>query len=347
MTIDAPAPTHLTVDEHLQRATEHLYYATQAYHPKPLPHHLDTDVADMLVDARFRVQGAHKRGDPTVRAAAIETLAAVMAVAHGDIWPACINQLSMELPVAKRAAFAAMRRQKYRHHARIYHSEVFRYYELCSDTTEQRQAILDSQLAVQDSIAAYRKALSKLQDELPIIEHNQEMTFRDGRKGSYASNDAIQEQLGPIIRKHGFVLSFSTSYPNGMIRVTGELAHKDGCAKTSDYEARVDLSGGKTDAQGRGSIISYGHRYTTRDLLNLITRGDDNNGATDVQPEEHTPKPDGYLYARSTIANAARGGTRTLETAWASLTPVMRAAIPEQFWRDCKATAEGYDAGVF
>ena len=213
-------------------------------------------------------------------------------------------------------------------------------------TTDKLKELIayNSQVAVENSIKAYRRALIKVQAALPIIEHNGEITYRDGRAGSYATNDAIQEVITPILHGYGFVLSFSTEYPAGMIRVTGELAHTEGHAQQSHYEARVDLSGGKTDAQGRGSIISYGHRYTTVDLLNLITRGKDNDGQVKVEPEDVSPKPDGYRDFENALRSAAVGGTSAMQSVWMSASPEMRAAAPQQFWDDIKAVAEARDA---
>lgn len=194
----------------------------------------------------------------------------------------------------------------------------------------------------------FQKAFAKLQAELPIIEKNETITFRDGRTGSYAPNDVIQEIIGPLCRKFGFTLSFVTTYPApGMVNVTGELAHKDGHSKFSEYEARVDMSGGKTDAQGRGSVMSYGHRYTTVDLLNLIQRGSDTDGSVDVQPEDTTPKPEGYRDFENRLRSAAMVGTHELVLAWASgVSAEIRAAVPQTLLNDLRAVAEARDAAL-
>ena len=206
-----------------------------------------------------------------------------------------------------------------------------------SDAVVSQLIAYNSTIYVDECKRAFYKDFAKLQAELPIIEKNETVTFRDGRTGTYAPNDEIQEIIGPILRKHGFVLAFSTSYPEGMIRVTGELTHKDGHSTQSHYEAKVDMSGGKTDAQGRGSIISYGHRYTTIDLLNLITRGKDTDGA---QVVIDTPKPEGYDEFMRHLWEGAATGISDLTAAFANANQVMREAVPQAQWDELKATAE-------
>ena len=147
-------------------------------------------------------------------------------------------------------------------------------------STEKLTALIayNSKLYVEECERAFYRDFAKLQDELPIIEKNETITFRDGRTGVYAPNDLIQEIIGPICRKHHFTLSFGVTYPAEKVRIVGELMHAKGHSKTSEYEAKVDFSGGKSDAQGRGSVISYGMRYATVPLLNLILRGADVDG---------------------------------------------------------------------
>lgn len=216
-----------------------------------------------------------------------------------------------------------------------------------SDEAIKALIAYNEDLAKQDAKSAFRKALMKVQKELPIIEKTHEITYRDGRTGNYAPNDVIQEIVQPILRKYGLVVTFKTTYPQpGTVNVRGQLAHKDGHEEYSSYEAKVDFTGGKTDAQGRGSVIAYGHRYTTKDLLNLIERGVDNNGRTaqSEMPEGVTPAA---LTGMWTLHEAARCGTAALESAWSGLSPDVRTGIPDQSWRDLKAIAEGVDAGVF
>lgn len=211
--------------------------------------------------------------------------------------------------------------------------------ELAKDhnlTTDKLKALIayNTEVAMQDAIRAFNRDFAKLQAALPIIDKNETITYRDGRVGTYASNDAIQETVGPICRKFGFALSFTTTYPSGMVRVIGELAHKAGHSKTSEYEARVDLSGGKTDTQGRGSVISYGHRYITVDLLNLIQRGKDDDGA--VEPMFLS---EGAADRFPMLVAAAMAGAGALAEEWAGMSVEQRESVGSSDWSVLKQIA--------
>lgn len=128
---------------------------------------------------------------------------------------------------------------------------------------------------------AFNASFIRLQAELPIIDEQGHIEYRDGRTGTYALNEDIQDAIHPFLNKWGFTLHFETAHPDPhRIAVTGVLTHKRGHARRSTFESGADTTGGKSVAQGRGSILSYGHRYTTVDLLNLVTRGVDNDGAS-------------------------------------------------------------------
>ena len=95
-----------------------------------------------------------------------------------------------------------------------------------------------------------------------------------------------------------------------MIRIVGILTHRSGHAEESAFEAPADKSDFRSDVQSQGSTISYGKRYTTCDLLNIITRGQDNDG------QQKAPEPDGYAVQWDDLTAVAEEGTGALEQAW-------------------------------
>ena len=175
---------------------------------------------------------------------------------------------------------------------------------------------------------AFQAAFLKMQPEIPVIDENGSITYRDGRAGTYATNEDIQLAIAPILNRHGFTLTFSTQYPSQYaIRVEGILTHKKGHSRSSFFESQADGSGGKTFAQGRGSIISYGHRYTSVDLLNIVTKGADNDGASGdglafVNPDT---LPAEARVVFDALAYAARHGE--LDAEWARLSHAQRELI--------------------
>jgi hypothetical protein len=73
---------------------------------------------------------------------------------------------------------------------------------------------------------------------------------------------------------------------------TGKLSHVKGHSETRSISLPADSSGGKNSIQAVGSTTSYAKRYLVGMLLNIITKGedDDANGAgariTDEQAQQ-------------------------------------------------------------
>jgi hypothetical protein len=174
---------------------------------------------------------------------------------------------------------------------------------------------------------AFDAAFLKLQAVLPVIDEQGQIEYRDGRKGSYALNEDIQAAILPILQQHGFTIHFETVHPDPYrIAVTGVLTHKRGHQRRSTFESMADTSGGKSVAQGRGSILSYGHRYTTVDLLNLITRGLDDDAQILTFGFHPAQLPDPKAKATfKTLMEAALEDT--LDECWGALDMSERASV--------------------
>lgn len=156
------------------------------------------------------------------------------------------------------------------------------------------QAILDMQMQLEHRQAeiAFNEAFARLMTRLPRIKKNGFIEYppnpqaktEAGRKGSrvpYAKWEDVDTAIRLMLLDEGFWLSFDTEppLPNGSFVRVGWLNHIGGhrrCAKTPPLP--LDTSGGKNNIQGGGSTASYGNRYTTRDLLNLVFEGEDDDG---------------------------------------------------------------------
>jgi hypothetical protein len=128
--------------------------------------------------------------------------------------------------------------------------------------------------------AAFGAAYTNLQLALPVLAENGEIRDRSGRvQYTYALWEDINEVIKPILSEHGFSLRFKIENADRQVSVTGELSHLGGHAETSTLKLPVDLSGGKNPVQAIGSSTSYGKRYVASALLNLTSRGEDDDGA--------------------------------------------------------------------
>jgi hypothetical protein len=173
---------------------------------------------------------------------------------------------------------------------------------------------------------AFNAAFLKLQGVLPTIDEKGVIEYRDGRKGTYALNEDIQDAILPLLQAHGFTLHFETAHSDTVLLVAGVLTHKRGHRRTSSFQAPADMSGGKTVAQGRGSIMSYAHRYCTIDLLNLVTRVADNDGATGFKFNFDPSQLNDH--AKATFKRLIESAMDdTLEECWSALDTSERASV--------------------
>jgi hypothetical protein len=119
---------------------------------------------------------------------------------------------------------------------------------------------------------AFSDALAEMQDELPSI----------GERGSaagrytYALWEDINAAIKPVLKRHGFALSFRTDFADG-IAVTGVLSHSGGHKIETTIKLPPDTSGNKPAVQAVASSVSYGKRYAAGALLNLTSHGEDDD----------------------------------------------------------------------
>jgi hypothetical protein len=147
------------------------------------------------------------------------------------------------------------------------------------DATKLHQLIGAKERLMQDEAhAAFVRGLARLQNKLPIITERGEIKARGGHTYTYALWEHINEIIKPILSRHGFALSFRTGRQGEQIEVVANLSHRGGHVETTSLLLPLDLSGSKNPVQAVGSSTSYGKRYTAQALLNLTSRGEDDDG---------------------------------------------------------------------
>ena len=127
---------------------------------------------------------------------------------------------------------------------------------------------------------AFDAAMSAMQPQLPIIERRGRIRNSAGKEQSqYALWEDVVEQINPVTRANGFALTFKTAnLEGGRIRVTCILSHAEGHREETSLELPCDTTGSKNAVQSLGSSVSYGKRYTAFALLNIVARGEDDDG---------------------------------------------------------------------
>lgn len=140
---------------------------------------------------------------------------------------------------------------------------------------DKMERLLQMQERVMDrqAMMAYSAAMAAMQTELPSIEERGQTN-----NGCYATLEDIVDTVRPIMQKYGFAVSFRIQTQERGIQITGVLMHKDGHREETSMLLPADMSGNKNAVQAFGSSTSYGKRYVLSALLNITTRGQDDNG---------------------------------------------------------------------
>ena len=164
--------------------------------------------------------------------------------------------------------------------------------------------------------AAFNAAFSRMQPEIPEVDEKGEIVVKGTLRSTYATLEDIHAAIKPILKTHGFAIRHRTEWPAdkpNIIRIVGILSHEQGHSEESVFEAPADHSDYRTDIQSMGSTVSYGRRYTTLDLLNIATRGQDKDG----QKQTAIPKaPGGYDNWLTDMTAVAEEGMLALQAAW-------------------------------
>lgn len=119
----------------------------------------------------------------------------------------------------------------------------------------------------------YNAAMAAMQTEMPSIAERGKTN-----NGHYATLEDIVDTVRPVMQKHGFAVSFRVKTMERGIEITGVLMHKGGHREETTMLLPADTSGNKNAVQAFGSSTSYGKRYVLCALLNITTRGEDDDG---------------------------------------------------------------------
>jgi len=172
---------------------------------------------------------------------------------------------------------------------------------------------LQERILRHEAEAAFNAAFAAMQPEIPVIIEHRE---GDGGKWSYAPLEDIVAPLRPILAKHGFSLSHETQWPDGKtVKVIGHLTHRNGHARRSEFQSQADASGSKNAIQALGSSVAYGKRYTTKDLLCIVTKGEDDDGRDSEKGQVPDP-PEGFDQFWKAVQDAAKRGLKAFDPAW-------------------------------
>jgi len=164
----------------------------------------------------------------------------------------------------------------------------------------ERLLQMQERILARNAKAEYDADFALMQQELPVIVERGGIKDRNGNTQSkYALWEDINEAIKPVLAKYGFGISFRTGKIDGQISVTAVLSHRAGHREETTLELPTDASGSKNAVQSVGSSTSYGKRYTAGALLNLTSRGEDDDGK--AAGASQTITEDQAIYLRELI----------------------------------------------
>lgn len=158
---------------------------------------------------------------------------------------------------------------------------------------EKMQALLQMHHQVQDREATieFSRAMSAASGEIPQVAKNGRVSL--GGKGSYSFTrwEDMDAVIRPILTKHGLRLSFTTrSSESGMKTVIGTITHDNGKSQSAEMDLPLDTGQGRNALQAFGSSLSYGKRYCTEMLLNIVRTNEDTDGVSPAPARQSAQK---------------------------------------------------------
>lgn len=182
----------------------------------------------------------------------------------------------------------------------------------------ERLIAVQERIQARDAEIAFSAAFADMQPMLPSITKGNQIVHKGQVISEYAEWADISKIVTPILSSFGFSLSFKSGNSGGMVTVTAILRHRLGHKDEASLPLPLDTSGAKNAVQSVGSTISYGKRYTGCPLLNIVTEGEDDDGATSgpkvqVQAARDAPFPQGPAKNKTDLKTQCREVWRDVE----------------------------------
>ena len=143
---------------------------------------------------------------------------------------------------------------------------------------------LQRQIIADDAKVTFYRELREVQAEMPpVIEKKGTIRLvKDGvDKGSipFARYEDMKLIVDPILSRHGMFMTHTMkSAGEAGMTITSTLHHVDGHSIDAEFVLPRDTGPGRNPLQAGGSTASYGKRYNTENLLDLVRKGADDDG---------------------------------------------------------------------
>lgn len=132
----------------------------------------------------------------------------------------------------------------------------------------ERFVELKLKLDARDAEREFNAAFVAMQRDLPVIVASTPIPNR----GKYERFEDVMRQVGPILTKHGFSVSFSMDFKETRILETCHLAHLAGHSRSNSFAVRAGKA--DTDTQADCKAATTAKRNALLNALNVVIRQD-------------------------------------------------------------------------
>jgi hypothetical protein len=193
----------------------------------------------------------------------------------------------------------------------------------CDIEKMERLMQMHERMQAKQAEVAFAQALAEMQEHMPVIGERGAIKNKNGGvQSTYALWEDINEALKPVLTQYGFALSFRTNTGDGQVKVTGILSHRMGHREETDITLPSDVTGSKNAVQAVASSVSYGKRYTAGALLNLTSRGEDDDGQFAGQAPVKTITPAQIERLNSIALKCSDGVRKKFSSDWPDVSKV-------------------------
>lgn len=141
---------------------------------------------------------------------------------------------------------------------------------------------LHQRIVADQRAQSFKAALARLQASVPMIDKDARVLNADGSlRYRYSKVETIHEILQPLLAAEGFAIAFNEeeNLARAERRYSCTLSHRDGHSETKYKTLPLDSSGHKNPIQSEGSTTSYARRYLIKMHLNIVEKGEDDDGS--------------------------------------------------------------------
>lgn len=144
------------------------------------------------------------------------------------------------------------------------------------------QALLDMHQQMDRSQAErqFKEALAAIQAVAPRILRDGKIVVKGQLRSTFATYEAVDESLRPLMSEYGFSTRVTTTPVDAKnMMVTLIVSHRGGHTETATMPLPIDASEYRSGGQNVRSSVSFAKRCLLIDFFNIVTVGEDSDGA--------------------------------------------------------------------